>query len=212
MAGPAAAKLTSAVSVSGRHSPWETGSETYMGHSVMPAMSDAPLRGYKGRHEWFWEPGDEEHVFPLENLVNMYCKSVGHNTSLILGLTPDPDGLMPEPDVQRLKEFGEEIKRRFSHPVASTSGSGDILNLKFPIKQKVNQIVIQEDIALGERVRKFVLTGKTNKGWEILFEGSCIGHKFIHRFDGREVSEIRLQIPESIGEAKISNFQVFNVE
>ena len=82
----------------------------------MPAMSDAPLRGYNGRHEWFWEPGDEEHIFPLENLVNMYYNSVGHNSSLILGLTPNSDGLLPEPDVKRLKEFGDEIKNRFDAP------------------------------------------------------------------------------------------------
>lgn len=31
----------------------------------MPAMSDAPLRGYSGRHEWFWEPGDDGNVFPF---------------------------------------------------------------------------------------------------------------------------------------------------
>jgi len=43
----------------------------------VPAMSDAPLRGYNGRHEWFWEPDDEEHIFPLENLMDMYYKSVG---------------------------------------------------------------------------------------------------------------------------------------
>jgi alpha-L-fucosidase len=97
------------------------------GDYYMPAMSDAPLRGYNGRHEWFWEPGDEEHIFPLENLMNMYYKSVGHNTSLILGLTPDPDGLMPEPDVKRLKEFGDEIKRRFSNPLATVSGKGNQL-------------------------------------------------------------------------------------
>jgi hypothetical protein len=34
-------------------------------------MADAPLRGYKGRHEWFWEPGDDDHIFPVESLVNM---------------------------------------------------------------------------------------------------------------------------------------------
>ena len=42
------------------------------GTYYMPAMSDAPLRGYHGGHEWFWEPGDEEHIYPLENLIDMY--------------------------------------------------------------------------------------------------------------------------------------------
>ncbi|MCY1719325.1 alpha-L-fucosidase [Prolixibacteraceae bacterium Z1-6] len=182
------------------------------GHHYMPAMSDAPLRGYNGRHEWFWEPSDEEHIYPLENLVNMYCNSVGHNTSLILGLTPDNRGLMPEDDVKRLKELGDEITRRFSNPVASASGTGEKLILKLPKKQKINQIVLMEDITKGERIRKFVLEGKTSKGWDPIFEGSCIGHKFVHRFDELEVSSVRLKISESEDEPIIKTFTVFNTK
>jgi alpha-L-fucosidase len=182
------------------------------GNYYMPAMSDAPLRGYNGRHEWFWEPGDEEHVFPLENLMNMYYNSAGHNTSLILGLTPNPDGLMPEPDVKRLKEFGQEIERRFSHPIATTSGAGEKINLKLPKKQKINQFVLMEDISRGERVRKFTVEGKTKNGWKTIFEGSCIGHKLIHRFDEMEVSALRLNIQESKGQANILEFSGFYVE
>lgn len=79
----------------------------------VPAMADTPLRGYNGRHEWFWEPGDDDKaVYPLENLMDMYEKSVGRNATLIVGLTPNPDGVIPEGDVKRLKEWGEEIARR----------------------------------------------------------------------------------------------------
>ncbi len=177
----------------------------------MPAMSDAPLRG-NGGHDWFWEPNREHLIFPLDKLVDKYYKSVGHNTSLILGVTPEPNGLMPEPDVKRLKEFGDEISRRFSVPVASTSGTREKLNLKLPRKQIVNQLVLMEDISKGERVRKFIIKGKTKKGWQTIFEGSCIGHKFIHRFDEMEVSAVRLNILESKGEPQILNFSIFNVE
>jgi alpha-L-fucosidase len=181
------------------------------GKYYMPAMSDAPLRGYNGRHEWFWEPGDEEHIFPVENLMNMYYNSVGHNTSLILGLTPNAEGLMPEPDVKRLKDWGDEIKRRFSNPLAAISGKGNQLKISLKDNQEINHIILQENIAMGERVRKFVLEGKTQNGWQPIFEGSCIGHKFIHRFDDMEVSEVRLNILESKGEPQIKSFQVFNV-
>ena len=181
------------------------------GQYYMPAMSDAPLRG-NGGHDWFWEPDREKTIFPLKNLVEMYYNSVGHNTSLILGVTPGPDGLMPKPDVERLKEFGDEIKRRFSKPIASTSGIGEEYTLTLPLKQKVNQVVLMEDIAKGERVRKFVLEGKTSNGWKAIFNGSCIGHKFIYRFDDTEVSAIRLNILESKGEPQLLNFLVFNVK
>jgi alpha-L-fucosidase len=175
-------------------------------------MSDAPLRGYNGRHEWFWEPGDEEHIFPVENLMNMYYNSVGHNTSLILGLTPNAEGLMPEPDVKRLKDWGDEIKRRFSNPLATESGTGNQIKINLKDNQKINHIILQENIAMGERVRKFVLEGKTQNGWQTIFEGSCIGHKFIHQFDNMEVSEVRLTVLESVGEPQILDFSVYNVD
>lgn len=181
------------------------------GKYYMPAMSDAPLRGYNGRHEWFWEPDDERHIFPLDQLLDKYYKSVGHNTSLILGLTPNADGLMPIDDVERLKEFGDEINRRFSNPIASTCGVNRKINLKLPEKQKINQIVLMENIAKGERVRKFMIEGKTNKGWQTIFEGSCIGHKFIHQFNDLEVSSVRLNILESKGQTEIKKIEVFNI-
>jgi alpha-L-fucosidase len=175
----------------------------------MPAMSDAPLRGYNGRHEWFWEPGDEAHIFPLQHLVDMYYKSVGRNSTLIVGLTPDADGLMPEPDVQRLKEFGDEIRKRFATPIASTSGSGKSFMLALKEMKPVSDIVIMEDIAHGERVRKFTLEQKTKSGWKMMFEGSCIGHKFIYRAEQVQASAIRLTIQEATDEAKILNFSVY---
>lgn len=131
----------------------------------MSAMSDAPLRGHDGRHEWFWEPGDEAHIEPLEKLVEMYYKSVGRNSTLIIGLTPDPNGLLPEPDVQRLTEWGKEIERRFSNPLAITSGEGQTLELRLAKRQSVNQIVIQENIKNGELVRRYFVQVYQNGKW-----------------------------------------------
>lgn len=177
----------------------------------MPAMSDAPLRGYNGRHEWFWEPGDKEHIFPLENLINMYYKSVGRNSTLILGLTPDPDGLMPEPDVKRIEEWGNEINRRFGNPIASTSGEGEIVEIEFSNAQIINHVSISEDIAKGERVRKFILEGRVDGKWEVLSEGSCIGNKFLTHFEDTTVSGIRLMVLESIAPPMIKELSVYRV-
>jgi len=182
------------------------------GEYFMPAMSDAPLRGYNGGHEWFWEPDNEKYIFPMENLMDMYYRSIGHNTTLILGLTPDPDGLLPEPDVLRLKEWGDEIKRRFRTPLAETSGKGKKLTLNLKKWTMINHVVLQEDIAQGERVRVFVLKAKTKNGWKTLFEGSSIGHKFIHTFDDVEVDAVRLTISESKAEPQIKSLKVYHVE
>lgn len=179
------------------------------GEYWMPAMSDAPLRGYNGRHEWFWEPDDEAHIFPLENLMDMYYKSVGHNSTLIMGLTPNPEGLVPEQDVIRLKEWGDEIKRQFSNPLATISGKGNKLEIKLNSIQKISHMVLQEDIAYGERVRKFKLEVMSGKKWEEIFEGSAIGHKFILPLLDINTNRIRLIIDDAIDTPMIKSFKVY---
>ena len=178
----------------------------------MPAMSDAPLRGYNGRHEWFWEPNDEAHIFPLKNLMNMYYGSVGHNSTLILGLTPDNRGLIPDADAERLKEWNEEILNRFSNPIKSTSGNQRVINMVLDKKQAINHIILQEDIASGERVRSYKIEAEINKKWQTIIEGECIGHKNIQKFDAITTSKLRLTIRESIAPTIIKNFSVFWVK
>lgn len=179
------------------------------GHYYMPAMSDAPLRGYNGRHEWFWEPDDETHIFPLENLMNMYYGSVGRNSTLILGVTPDNRGLLPDQDVARLKEFGDEIKLRFSKPLAERQGTGKKFELKFSAPSEIRDIVIQEDIRLGERVRKYSIDGKVNGKWVTLTTGTCIGHKRIERITPVTVSAIRLRIEDTLEIPEIISLAVY---
>ncbi|MDP4680648.1 MAG: alpha-L-fucosidase [Cyclobacteriaceae bacterium] len=181
------------------------------GQYWVPAMSDAPLRGYNGRHEWFWEPGDEEHIFPVENLVDMYYKSVGRNSTLILGLTPDPTGLMPEPDVQRLREFGDEIKKRFSTPLAATSGRGTKVDIKLAKSQRMNQLVIQEDIVEGERIREYKVEALVDGKWKTVASGQSIGHKWIHMIEEVTTQRLRLVVNKSIAEPIIKTFSVYNV-
>ncbi len=177
----------------------------------MPAMADAPLRGYNDRHEWFWEPGDEEHIFPVENLMEMYYKSVGRNSTLIIGLTPDPNGLLPKPDVKRLKEWGDEMKKRFSKPIASTHGEGNKIVLKLKEPSIINHVIIQEDIQYGERIRKYQIEGLVSKKWEILSNGESIGNKRIEQFADIKVSQIRLKSNTSYGKPLIKSISAFFV-
>lgn len=178
----------------------------------MPAMSDAPLRGINGRHEWFWEPGDEENIYPLNDLIDMYYKSVGRNSTLILGLTPDPQGLMAKGDVVRLKEFGDEIKMRFSDPVATTSGNGNKLVLKLAKKQHVNHVILQEDIKFGERVRLYKIEALIDGKWQPVADGKSIGNKRIQQFDAVHTNKLRLTIGKSIVTPLIKSFSVYFIE
>ncbi len=178
----------------------------------MPAMADAPLRGTNGGHDWFWEPNHEDYLYSLEDLMDIYTHSVGHNSTLIMGLTPDPRGLMPDPDVRRLKEWGDEINKRYGSPLAQTSGRGSSLTIQLDQKTTVTAIIISEDIRLGERVRAYTLEALIGGQWKKIGEGSSIGHKRIQLIDPVRSDQFRLRIDKKIAEPHIKNFALYDIK
>lgn len=181
------------------------------GKDWFPARADVPLRCEKGVHQWYWHPGGEKGVASLERLKNIYYGSVGRNAKVVIGFTPNQEGLMDAADVARCKEFGAWLEKTFGgKPLAETSGKGEELTLEIPasVKTPVTHIILQEDIQLGERVRKFTLEESLADGnWKELCVGSCIGHKFIARVNS-EARKFRLRITESIGEPQIASFRL----
>lgn len=173
-----------------------------------PGMADAPLRN----HNWFWKPGQDGRIRSLQGLMDMYYRSVGHNCNLLLGEVVTSDGLVPECDIKRLGEFGKEVKRRFERPLAETTGSGTSLALKLPKPGRINHVIIMEDIAQGERIRRYALEGLVEGGnWRPLCNGESVGHKRIQSFDATEVAAVRLNIAEARATPKIRRLALFNV-
>ena len=177
----------------------------------MSAMADAPMRGYNGRHEWFWEPGDDTHIWPLHDLINMYYKSVGRNSTLILGLTPDTSGLVPKADSMRFSVFGDEIKSRFDNPLAEKNGEGKSFIFNFPKEQTVNQIVLQEDIAKGERVQQYQFLILKKRKWQLVCEGTSVGNKRIQTFKSVAGKRFKLIITKSKASTEMKVIQLYNI-
>ncbi|WP_409348089.1 alpha-L-fucosidase [Paenibacillus gyeongsangnamensis] len=171
----------------------------------VPAECDVPIR----KERWFWQPNDENSLLSLEQLMNIYYRSVGHGCNLLLNVAPDTTGLMPEADVSRVLELGEEVRRRFSAPVARTAGSGQVLELAWEAEQVVDHAVMMEAIMHGERVRAYVLEAWQQDQWVELLSGSAIGHKKIDRFAPVKTSKVRLSILSSVGEAQLRDFAVY---
>jgi len=172
-----------------------------------PPMADAPIR----EHDWLWIPNTDERLQPLDKLVNMYDKSVGHNANLILGAVPNADGLIPEADFKRYAELGREIRRRFDKPVAQTSGSGMSLELTLPEPTRIDHVITMEDIAQGQRVRKYVVEGLVSRNkWQTICEGVSIGHKRIQQFAPVEVAKVRLRVTESVAEPIIRRLAAYS--
>ena len=179
------------------------------GRLWIPGECDVPVRN----HEWFWQPNDEDKLYFLDELVDIYYHSVGRNCNLLLNANPGPDGLVPEADLKRYQEFGNEILRRFDSAIASTSGSGDFINLDIGKSRKINHVVIMEEIARGERILAYTIEYlDLNKTWQTLCGGEGVGHKRIHKCDRTvETTEIRLRVLNAKATPILRQLAVFYV-
>ncbi len=174
----------------------------------LPGECDVPVR----RGIWLWLPDTEKELFTLDELVDKYDRSVGRNCNLLLNANPDPSGLIPEADMARYREFGAEIRRRFGRSVAETSGRGAVVTLKLKAPTTIDHVIVMEDIREGERVREYVVEGRTDQGWAELARGESIGHKRIQGFDPVTVGAVRLRVARSAAKPIIRKLAVYRAD
>ena len=148
----------------------------------------------------------------LETLLDKYYTTVGRNTNMLIGVVVDTDGLVPDVDAKRMKAFGDVIKKRFDHPIARTQGKGNDVLLKLSQPTTINQVVLAEDIAQGERVREFSVEGRVNGQWQVLYQGTCIGHKHIIQLEDTKASAVRLLVTKSADTPLIRDLSVYHIQ
>ena len=178
------------------------------GPDFCPALADLPLHS-NGGHEWFWEPGDERLILPLDRLMRCYESSVGRNATLVVGLTPDKHGLLPDADAARVREFGDEVRKRYGSACATTGGRGTAWELAVPAGGW-SRIVLGENTAGGERIRRYVIEARRagSDAWEQLAAGSSVGHKRIHAVPGDGYAVVRLRVTASAAEPELREFSL----
>ncbi len=174
------------------------------GEVWLPNECDARMR-----NTWFWNTTNASTLKSVEQLMDMYYRSVGHGAVLLLNHTPDPSGRIPEADVRRGAEFRAERERRLGRSRAETSGHGEVVELAIVPPAAIDHVVLQEDIAQGERVRGYVVEGWVDGRWQELSQGTAIGHKKIDRVAPVTVARVRLRVLGSAGEPVIRKLAVY---
>jgi alpha-L-fucosidase len=179
-----------------------------------PAEADFPNRKQKSWNGgWLWRANEEEHIFPADELVDRFYTSVGSNANMLVGMVIDTDGLFPEADKRQFVLAGKEIRRRFDKVIAETAGKGKTIDLKIGKRPAtVNHVVIQENIAEGERIRKYTVEAMMNGKWKPVCEGESVGHKRIQSFPAVQTDRIRLRIDESTDQPVVKKFAVYHVQ
>ena len=128
------------------------------------------------RSSWFWIPNSDQTLRSVDYLMKAYTSSIGRGANLLVNMTPDTSGLIPDAEVKRLAEFGAELERQFSNPIACTStqkgwASPGILELKIPTSSYVDTVVIEEDIASGQHVIEYAIDTWDGSKWFPIAEG-----------------------------------------
>jgi len=172
----------------------------------MPVEVDVSIR----RPNWFWNTTDEAHLLTLDQLIEIYYRSVGRGTQLLLNMPPDRTGRIPALDAARAGEFGDEIRRRFGTAVGEGAVTGRLLDVSLGGTRRVDHVILQEVIVQGERVRGWTLEGYAWNHWQPLATGTEIGHKLIVpvRPDGYTI--LRLTITDAVDEPVIQRLAAFN--
>ncbi len=127
----------------------------------------------------------------------------------MLGLSPDKRGELDEKDVQILTAFGKDLKMLFGGNIIENSGTIsekglgqekelDVLrtnnaefwsfsekrpaelHIKFDKEEMFDKVVLQENIANGQRIEAFSVFCLTEKNkWKSLYNGGTVGYKRI---------------------------------
>ncbi|MCL4113951.1 UNVERIFIED_CONTAM: hypothetical protein GTU68_035254 [Idotea baltica] len=84
------------------------------------------------------------------------------------------------------------------------------IEFTFPQPTTVNRFLVQEYIALGQRVKSFTLEAKSSSGWSPVASETTIGYKRILRFDPVKTSAMRFTITDSKASPTITNIAFYN--
>lgn len=86
------------------------------------------------------------------------------------------------------------------------------ISIKFSKREKVNRMMLQEYIPLGQRVKSFTVEYLTEKGWQNIDAGeetTTIGYKRLLRFPTITTKEMRIRIADSRGPICLSELGAY---
>ena len=139
------------------------------------------------RPGWFYH--DDQQPHSLQRMAEIYLQSVGRNSVLLLNIPPDRRGLIADVDANRILELRKWIDANFTDNKLGKSGS------------TITAVVLEEDIARGQRVEKFDVEGLIDGQWEVITSGTTIGKKRILTFAPVAPADLRLVVKSSRGPA-----------
>ena len=179
------------------------------------------------RPGWFYHETENEHVKSLSKLMDTYYKSVGRNSTLLLNFPIAPNGRIHPNDSLRGIAFKKMIDTVFKENliengklIMENGGSAQAegnYQLSWSKPTAFNRFLVEEDIARGQRVKKFKLEAEVDGQWQPLKDAladngdglTTIGHRRIICFPTVKATKLRFTITDSKAEPVIKKLGVY---
>lgn len=174
---------------------------------------------------WHWD--GEGVPRPLETLVNAYYASIGSGAVLIISPSPDPTGVFPAAQAERLGALRRWIDDSFrdnvlcgakmtltggqagykaeqllraerDRPCLAREGATNLtLEAELPKTATFNNLVVEEFLEPGQRISAFALDAWQGGRWTTVAEGRTIGHKRVLPFGDVTADKVRFRVTEA---------------
>lgn len=195
------------------------------------------------RPGWFYHPEEDSRVKTVDQLTDLYYRSVGHNATLLLNFPVDRDGLIHPIDSANAVNFHKNVEKQLAHNLlagiapkasderggaytaqATTDDSWDTywatndgvtsatIEFDLPKVEKINRMMIQEYIPLGQRVKSFTVEFDKDGEWvpaKLNEETTTVGYKRLLRFETVSTDKIRIRFTDARACLCINNIEAY---
>lgn len=178
------------------------------GKKWIPAEADVSIRP-----GWFYNPAHDSLIKTGKELVEIYYRTVGRNSVLLLNVPPTSKGIISNGDIMSLKEFRSILDETFSKNEAkgriinkltdsSLSTFEDVelkkpLLLEFKSQITFDRIVLQENIIDGQACEAGKIECWMENKWQTVARFTTLGYKRILKTKVLKTNKIRLIMLES---------------
>ena len=206
------------------------------GKNWIPAECDVSIRP-----GWFWHANEDSKVKSGEQLFDLYLKSVGRGSNLLLNVPPDRRGLINENDSVALMAFKKLRDQNFSNNLLldakayweinedaflKDSISYHALDKKgyvYGINQQgftiqlakttaVNCIVLREAIHLGQSIERFKIALFNNDQKVGEITGTTIGRRRILTFPVKTITSFKVYMIDRKGNDNVNRVAAYLID
>jgi alpha-L-fucosidase len=171
------------------------------GSAWRPGETDVSIRP-----GWFYHSAEDDRVRDADNLVQLYFTSVGRNSKLLLNVPPTKAGLLHERDVASLSAMERHLTGMFSQDLVEearldwrvTGARSAVLEVDLGRTVEVSVADLREDIAHGQLVARYSLSGSSGGEWRVLSSGTTIGYRKLDRFEPASVRRVTLTLDRTL--------------